>query len=123
MRWVTRSMAILSAVWLFFVLAIGVSAQGGALNGYIWDGNSFLPEVAAGLAPAALPATGAPGQNSAPLNGYVWDGSAFLPEVAAWLAPVELPASGAPRQNSAPLNGYVWDGSAFLPEVAASVLP
>jgi hypothetical protein len=123
MRFAMRSMGILSAVWLFSVLVIGVSAQGGALNGYIWDGSSFLPEVAAALAPAELPASGAPGQNWAALNGYVWDGSAFLPEVAASLAPVELPASGASGQGRAPLNGYIWDGSAFLPEVAAYLLP
>jgi len=87
MHFAMRSVGILSAVLLFSVVVIGVSAQGGALNGYIWDGNSFLPEVAAGLAPVELPASGAPGQNSAPLNGYMWDGSAFLPEVAASLFP------------------------------------
>lgn len=75
---------VLSAVLLLAVVAVGVEAQGGApLNGFIWDGSCFLPEVAASVLPAAsrwIP-------NGAPLNGFIWDGSCFLPEVAAFTLP------------------------------------
>ncbi len=87
MRFAMRSLGMLAAVWLLVTPAMGVAAQGGAMNGYIWDGSAFLPEVAALTMPEALPLAGSGTPNGAPFGGYIWDGSAFLPEVAATLLP------------------------------------
>jgi hypothetical protein len=84
MRVTMRLTLVLGALLLFVIPALGIDAQGGAaLNGYIWDGTCFLPEVAGSV----LPCTDGGIPNGVPLNGYIWDGACFLPEVAAFALP------------------------------------
>jgi ribosomal protein S11 len=119
MRIVMRFIGVLVATLLLAVPVMGISAQDGAsVNGFLWNGLTYVPDIAAPALPEGLPPTGISVQRGASVNGFVWDGRTFVPDVTAIVLPEKQ--VGGPSGTEA--SGLFWNGTTFVPDSAAPAL-